>query len=67
MTAIDVMEQAGWLARNMPGLGDPMALQIDEFVTHVETMVDILSAERGDGGTRGWVERQARRSRRRGR
>ena len=44
-----------------------MALQIDEFVTHVETMVDILSAERGDGGTRGWVERQARRSRRRGR
>lgn len=43
-----------------------MALQCDEFLMHLETLADMLSAEHGDGGTRGWVERQARRMRRRG-
>lgn len=65
MTAIDIVERAGWLARHMPGLGDPMRLQFDEFLMHLETLADMLSSESGDGGTRGWVERQARRMRRR--
>jgi len=59
------MEEAAWVARLLPGLGNPLALPIDEFNSYLQMIPRILEAENGSPSEhshdhRAHVERQMR-------
>lgn len=54
------------IARNLPGVGDPMQLPIDEFNGYLRSIFDYLKQQAGDSGGgahdhRSYVEQQMRR------
>ncbi len=55
------MTWAAMLARYAPGLGDPLALPVDEFTRYCEEVSDFVQLERSGGDHRAFVEVQGRR------
>lgn len=49
------------LARNLPGIGNPMKLDIRSFFRYLDSMVRVLRIERGGMSPREWVEMEAAR------
>ena len=65
MKSRDWLHEASWIARYLPGLGNPLNLSIDEFNKYLFEIVDILKNENasmpGDAiDHRSYVEAQMR-------
>jgi hypothetical protein len=48
------------IARCLPGLGDPLAMAVDEFLGHYDGLVEIVRASHGEDVTELRLARQDR-------
>ena len=62
----DWIGESAIIARHLPGIGNPLALPIDEFNGYLRSIFDYLKRQAGDSGGgaydhRSYVEQQMRR------